>query len=246
MANSESAEEGGALFSVPLPSRTDVGWMEVSSADDAVSMPYTDLRGPFSYHFTGRRIDGKAAVTEVSIGQKDPDHPVPIRSVDLRGAPLGAFADLLKSALKVPADQRFGLLAGQARTHVPKLGRSRSAEHFMQVAWVFRNAQLSGDPSPRKAVRDHWQIGEATAKRWLAEVRRRGYLHTYLPSTQRHHVRKKSRTPPLGTRSSTAISNSPSPSDSCPLRTHRPRRPFATVCSSKRSTFSSTTTCPAL
>jgi hypothetical protein len=167
-----------AMLGAPADGGT-FGLVTASSEDDQhVRINYQDIPGPWVYHVHGALIDGKPAITALAVSPRDPDNPTPITLQAVRTAPIGTLFDRVKSALRAPWEHRVEHMATQVRTHRPKEGRSRPAEHFMQVAWFYLQAQRT-NVAPRKAIAQHWGVRPVTASRWLAETRRRGYLPPY-------------------------------------------------------------------
>lgn len=155
------------------------GWSyAIDDKGAGIELDVKDLDGGWIYHVQGTLIDQRATITSLSVKQRDPDSPKAISSVELRKAPIGVLLDRVRSALQTPWETRVQHVATQVRTHRPKEGRSRSAEHFIQVAWIYLSAQKRGAP-PRQAVAQHWGVQPVTASRWIKECRKREYLPIY-------------------------------------------------------------------
>lgn len=167
-------QETGALLSVG-PAAGVRGAVTTDGAGYLVDLEYSDLPGPWIYHVHGQIVAGRAVITTLAISQRDPTNPVAITSQLLRKMPFGVLAERVKSALLASWENAVQDILAKTRTYVPKEGKSRPAEHFMQVAWFYVEAQISGRP-PRTAVQEHWKVAQVTAKRWITEARRRGYL----------------------------------------------------------------------
>jgi hypothetical protein len=117
-------------------------------------------------------------ITELLVSQRDPSAPVAITQTGLRRVQLRLIFDRVKRALKTEWGSRVSQLLGDARTHMPKSGRSWHAEHYMQVAWWYTEAEADGRAA-RQAIAEHWGVSLVTASRWLREARKRGYLTPY-------------------------------------------------------------------
>lgn len=163
------------------------GWSyAVDDRGAGIELDVKDLDGGWIYHVQGRLIDQRPAITSLSVEQRDSDSPKAITSAELRKAPIGVLLDRVRSAMQTPWEDRVKHVATQVRTHRPKEGRSRSAEHFIQVTWIYLSAQKRGAP-PRQAVAEHWGVQPVTASRWIKESRKRQYLPTYRRSQQIPH-----------------------------------------------------------
>ncbi|MGW0327765.1 hypothetical protein [Nocardia sp. NPDC003183] len=168
------------MLSVPPFGGPGTGGQVIADADGAerVVVTYDDAPGPWKYTAEGRLVNGSPMITELLVSQRDPSAPVPITLTGLRRVQLHPILDRVKRSLKTRWENRVSQLLGDARTHVPKSGRSWPAEHYMQVAWWYIEAEADGRAA-RKAIAEHWDVQPITASRWLREARKRGYLAPY-------------------------------------------------------------------
>jgi hypothetical protein len=171
------AEQVGALIA-------GIGWgitgPDAKGEGQKVAVSYDEPPGPWTYHLHGQLLDGRPAITSLTIDQLNPANPVAITRQALRGAPIGILQERVHRGLQAELENRASEILSLARTIRPKAGRSRTSEHYQQVAWWYLHAQATGRP-PRKAISDHWGVSRVTASRWLAETRKRGYLPKYKP-----------------------------------------------------------------
>ncbi|WP_405177888.1 hypothetical protein OG225_27125 [Nocardia sp. NBC_01377] len=169
------------MLSVPPFGGPGTGGQVLADADgtERVVVTYDDLPGPWKYTVEGRLVNGSPMITELVVRQRDPSAPVAITQTALRRIQLRVILDRVKRALKTEWEQRVSRLLGDARTQMPKSGRSWPAEHYMQVAWWYVEAEADGG-SARKAISEHWGVSLVTASRWLSEARERGYLGAYV------------------------------------------------------------------
>ncbi|MBF6367569.1 hypothetical protein IU469_17825 [Nocardia puris] len=171
-----------AMLSVPPFGGPGTGGAVITDADgtERVVVTYDDAPGPWKYTAEGRLVNGSPMITELLVSQRDPSVPVAITQTGLRRVQLRLILDRVKRALKSEYGNRVSQLLGDARTYMPKSGRSWHAEHYMQVAWWYTEAEADGRAA-RKAIAAHWGVSLVTASRWLKEARKRGYLAPYAP-----------------------------------------------------------------
>ncbi|MFH8577148.1 hypothetical protein [Streptomyces zaomyceticus] len=186
-------EEPTAMISLPGAGGA-TGWIYgFASGQVKVHVHYSEVPGPWIYQVEGRLLEGKVAVTSLTIAPRDPEAPIPITKDTVRRTPVGSVLARVKTALlaeweeqrarakgkEVPEGSRLVQRVGtDAITHVAKQGRSWPAGHFMQVAWFYVIAELT-DEAPRKMIAQHWGVSEATASRWLDKARKLDYLPSY-------------------------------------------------------------------
>ncbi|MFE1591695.1 hypothetical protein [Nocardia sp. NPDC058705] len=166
----------------PFGGRHGTGGQVIADADGThrVVVTYDDVPGPWKYTAEGRLLNGTPMITELLVQQRDPSRPTAITQTLLRRVQIVLIFDRIKRALHANWSDRVSQLLGDARTQMPKAGRSWHAEHFIQVAWAYTEAEQHGR-SPRKAIADKWNVSLVTASRWLSEARKRGYLAPYAP-----------------------------------------------------------------
>ncbi|WP_157110866.1 hypothetical protein [Nocardia anaemiae] len=176
-----------AMLSVPPFGGPGTGGRVIADADGShrVVVNYDDVPGPWVYTVEGRLVDDKAMITKLLVAQRDPAKPMPITQTGLRRVQLRLIFDRIKCALRTDWSKRVSRLLGDARTQMPKAGRSWHAEHYLQVAWFYVEAEASGR-APRQAIAKQWDVSPVTASRWLSEARKRGYLAPYLPGQTEH------------------------------------------------------------
>lgn len=168
------------MLSVPPFGGPATGGRVIVDADgtERVVVTYDDAPGPWKYTAEGRLVNGSPMITELLVSQRDLSAPVAITQTGLRRVQLRLVLDRVKRALKTECGDRVSQLLGDARTYMPKSGRSWHAEHYMQVAWWYTEAEADGRAA-RKAIAEHWGVSPVTASRWLREARQRGYLAPY-------------------------------------------------------------------
>ncbi|APE33180.1 hypothetical protein BOX37_03480 [Nocardia mangyaensis] len=155
--------------------------------NDGVEITYDDVDGPWVYAVHGRLVGGNPMITQLTITPRDPGNPQPINQTNLRKMPFSLVFDRVKRTLRAEGTLRVSQLRGDMRTQIAKIGRSRSGEHYIQVAWTYLEAEAAGRP-PRQAIAEHWDVSPVTASRWLSEARKRGYLEPYSAGVPRKPV----------------------------------------------------------
>ncbi|MFK4116390.1 hypothetical protein [Streptomyces longwoodensis] len=154
------------------------GWTyRFVNGEEGVDLTCTNIPGDWIYRAEGRLLNGRPAITSISILPRDPRKPQPITKEVVRRTPIGTVLAKVKSALRAEWERRVKQVAAISRTHI-KAGRSWSADHYRHVAWFCIEAELRG-VGPRQVIADHWGVNKSTASRWMAEARRRGYLPEY-------------------------------------------------------------------
>ncbi|MGW7304421.1 hypothetical protein ACWGI1_02440 [Streptomyces sp. NPDC054835] len=155
------------------------GWVYAfADGKEIVDVTYSDVPGPWIFHVQGRMVQGKPAITHLTIAPRDTDSPQAITRDTVRRAPTGTLLSRVKSALREKWSNKAADLHTQARIQSVKAGRSWPAEHYMQVAWFAIDAELT-DKAPRQVIQDQWNVSGITASRWLARARKLGYLPDY-------------------------------------------------------------------
>lgn len=163
-----------------------------SPADAAKLIGFWEAPDTDGHHIVKFRWD-KGGLMAVEIARTDGE---PLRISDLRDSSVFPFRDLIRRDLSALAKQSRGLdiavsfyeqerpedadslraLAQEFRERVEAPRSPYSQDHWERVARVYSEAVALHDPAPVKAVAEELQVPRSTARNWVANCRKLGYL----------------------------------------------------------------------
>jgi hypothetical protein len=180
----ESAEQLESVLGVPS-GQPDLVWEAIRDSTTG-TLVYLRIRqlddGSFVItSYTARSEDGRAALKGSAL------RSLPLSTIEVRlTARISAAQSILRATFESVGDD------GDPYEAPAPPGRNDGSDRFFaRVALIWLHFQHEGSDGPTEAMREHLDISSATAQRWVAEARKRGFLRRSDVGTSGRRPKKK-------------------------------------------------------